>query len=463
MELRSITILLAVLLCLISFSNGKLFGSSALNYPWDENQIESSSSNEVSNSEDDDIINRKFEEMNDLPLGTPEEEKNVPGEPLTPEDFRNAKTMKHEGPVMDENTPDPIQSAGLFEGDIAGVNISDVLSSGRNGIRDMNLRWPGGVIPYVISAQFDSRERGVIAAAFHDYQTKTCIRFVPRTQQRDYIYILKGSGCSSLVGRNGHKQQVSLGPGCVYKGVIIHELMHATGFWHEQSRPDRDDYVVVLWQNIIPGMEFNFNKYDWNTVQGLGVSYDTGSVMHYTRNSFSRDGRSPTIIPRHGDGDFLGQRIGFSEKDLIKINKLYECGGGGQTIEETTLKPVQPTGECEDNHRFCSYWSRRGECSKNPNWMLANCKKSCNQCAKKCNNYNKDCEFWAKIGECTKNPSYMTIYCAQSCNTCHIAHRNETSTCTDNNQYCPAWAADNQCAVNPNYMLIYCRRSCRQC
>lgn len=182
--------------------------------------------------------------------------------------------------------------------------------------------------------------------------------------------------------------------------------MHATGFWHEQSRPDRDDYVVVLWQNIIPGMEFNFNKYDWNTVQGLGVSYDTGnyfgylispssadntsyynsyflhsgSVMHYTRNSFSRDGRSPTIIPRHGDGDFLGQRIGFSEKDLIKINKLYECGGGGQTIEETTLKPVQPTGECEDNHRFCSYWSRRGECSKNPNWMLANCKKSCNQC-----------------------------------------------------------------------------------
>lgn len=73
MELRSITILLTVLLCLISFTNGKLFGSSALNYPWDENQIESSSSNEVSNSEDDDIINRKFEEMNDLPLGTPEE------------------------------------------------------------------------------------------------------------------------------------------------------------------------------------------------------------------------------------------------------------------------------------------------------------------------------------------------------------------------------------------------------
>lgn len=81
------------------------------------------------------------------------------------------------------------------------------------------------------------------------------------------------------MGRNGQKQQVSLGPGCVYKGVIIHELMHACGFWHEQSRPDRDNYVSVLWDNIIPGMEFNFNKYDWNTVQGLGVSYDTGNIL----------------------------------------------------------------------------------------------------------------------------------------------------------------------------------------
>lgn len=40
----------------------------------------------------------------------------------------------------------------------------------------------------------DSQERGVIAAAFDDYQKKTCIRFVPRTQQQDYIYLLKGSG-----------------------------------------------------------------------------------------------------------------------------------------------------------------------------------------------------------------------------------------------------------------------------
>ena len=54
-------------------------------------------------------------------------------------------------------------------------------------------------------------------------------RFVPRTNQRDYIHIQKGQGCSSSVGRVGGSQQVSLGRGCVYKGIVEHELMHALG------------------------------------------------------------------------------------------------------------------------------------------------------------------------------------------------------------------------------------------
>lgn len=103
--------------------------------------------------------------------------------------------------------------------------------------------------------------------------------------------------------------------------------------------------------------------------------------MHYTKNSFSKDGRSPTIIPNQGDADFLGQRVGFSDKDLEKLNKLYECNG--QTTGETTsMSPpvVIGGGQCMDNHQLCGYWSKRGECSKNPNWMLVNCQKSCNQC-----------------------------------------------------------------------------------
>ena len=57
------------------------------------------------------------------------------------------------------------------------------------------------------------------------------------------------------MGRIGAaKQTVSLGvPGCMSKGVALHELMHTLGFQHEQSRSDRDDYVKVIADNIEGG------------------------------------------------------------------------------------------------------------------------------------------------------------------------------------------------------------------
>lgn len=48
-------------------------------------------------------------------------------------------------------------------------------------------------------------------------------------------------------------QVVSIGYGCEYKGIILHELLHTVGFFHTNSRPDRDAYVIVYTKNIRPG------------------------------------------------------------------------------------------------------------------------------------------------------------------------------------------------------------------
>ena len=79
--------------------------------------------------------------------------------------------------------------------------------------------------------------------------------------------------CWSNVGRVDTKfqdrpskigqQVISIGKGCGEKGTVIHEIGHAVGFWHEQSRRDRDKYVKILVNNILPGQEEQFGK-SWN-------------------------------------------------------------------------------------------------------------------------------------------------------------------------------------------------------
>lgn len=59
--------------------------------------------------------------------------------------------------------------------------------------------------------------------------------------------------CYSYIGRQGGAQNVSIGQKCQVKGVIMHELIHALGRWHEQSRPDRDRYIRVNEGNIKEG------------------------------------------------------------------------------------------------------------------------------------------------------------------------------------------------------------------
>ncbi|XP_060767663.1 hatching enzyme 1.2-like [Neoarius graeffei] len=210
----------------------------------------------------------------------------------------------------------------LLEGDI-------LLLSDRNAVvcPDNSCFWKkssNGLVevPFTLSSVFSSSDRTVIANAMATFHSKTCIRFVPRTFQTDYLSIESKSGCYSSVGRTGGAQVVSLSKlGCVYHSVVEHELNHALGFYHEHTRSDRDSYVTINWENIDPAMKYNFNKENTNN---LRTAYDYSSVMHYGRSAFSINGLD-TITPIPDPSKKIGQATDLSATDIQRLNTLYNC------------------------------------------------------------------------------------------------------------------------------------------
>ncbi|CAG7709680.1 unnamed protein product [Allacma fusca] len=132
----------------------------------------------------------------------------------------------------------PEEMAGLFEGDIViSEKEKELLEDGKAsaGIIGSHFRWPQATVPYTISNDFSRSDVQTMQAAMSEISAKTCIRFKPHGGERHSIFIQDGYGCSSEVGRREPMQEVTLSRGgCITKGTVIHELVHAIGFWHEQ-------------------------------------------------------------------------------------------------------------------------------------------------------------------------------------------------------------------------------------
>ena len=134
------------------------------------------------------------------------------------------------------------------------------------------------------------------------------------------IQIQKGKGCWSLIGKSNRKigpQVISVGSGCEHVGIVMHEFMHAAGFWHEQSRIDRDTYITVHLSNAKNNTQNQFRKYESHEASDLQAPYDICSIMHYGKFSFTKNGE-PTITVNEGYGKpkcTIGNRKGFTETD----------------------------------------------------------------------------------------------------------------------------------------------------
>ncbi|NWT92499.1 MEP1A protein, partial [Urocynchramus pylzowi] len=207
----------------------------------------------------------------------------------------------------------------LFQGDIL------LSKNQRNALRNETYRWKFP-IPYILGDDLDLNAKGVILQAFEMFRLKSCVDFKPYEGERTYIFFSKQDGCWSMVGDQQTGQNLSIGSRCDYRAIVEHEILHALGFYHEQSRMDRDDYVNIWWDEIIAGQEHNFAKYDDTYITDLNTPYDYDSLMHYEPFSFNKNESVPTITAKiPAFDDIIGQRLDLSAIDLERLNRMYNC------------------------------------------------------------------------------------------------------------------------------------------
>lgn len=147
---------------------------------------------------------------------------------------------------------------------------------------DANL-WTDGVVPYEFDANTTSGNQAAMRAAMDVLESVCNIAFIPRTAEPNYLHIQDSFGNNSFVGMVGGGQVVNIF-NWNYTFIMAHELMHALGVWHEQSRPDRADYVIIDYSKIQAGFEHNFDIQEDASVVG---PYDFESIMHYDACGFS--------------------------------------------------------------------------------------------------------------------------------------------------------------------------------
>ena len=251
-----------------------------------------------------------------------------------------------------------VEGMAIVEGDIALGTVDavkkataaarDAVTADPNvafgvGITGSQFRWPNCRIPYEIDPNLPNQQR--VTDAIAHWEANSAFRFPLRTaanagQHPNYVRFTDAGGCWSYVGMQGGAQTISLGAGCS-TGNAIHEIGHAVGLWHEQSREDRDMFVTINWQNIQAGMTAQFNQHITDG-DDLGT-YDYGSIMHYPRTAFSKNGQD-TITPIDPNAQ-IGQRNGLSVGDIAAVRTMYPACG----VKRPWTEPPGPFKKIRDD------------------------------------------------------------------------------------------------------------------
>lgn len=157
----------------------------------------------------------------------------------------------------------------------------------------------------------DSADRSNLQRAFNDYHTKTCIQWVPRSNEQGFVNFVRkrdAGGCAYADNCYNGFQRTATFEQCANWDTFVHEMGHTLCFGHEQDRNDKEKFIKDCGNSRYEHLNF-------------GHLYDYRSIEHYGCHSCLVPTKPGVQISQ------CGSPSGLSVLDAEKLNDIYNCGG----------------------------------------------------------------------------------------------------------------------------------------